>query len=763
MAEQKGLFANLPQFNNDIREKNKVLVGKSGKPASSKTRSVIAGAGKNKLAERISILRQNVKDILVEEGKYQLITTEVEYCNYMQQARANGLLVIDTEGTSLEPLDDVFVGLCIVTPGLKPAYVPVRHTDLRGVRLPNQLSEEIVGRELTLCAEADTKLVFHYAKYDIRVIRKSLGVYLEPYWDTQIAACLLNENEPHELKKLWSKYIAKNTDKKDVPLTFEKLFSGIPFNYVPVDIGYLYAAKDPEMTYDLYEYQREFLIGSKAEAKGLTEVGKVMMNIEMPLVTVLCDMEDTGVCIDNDFASKLSKEYTEKLQVVEKKILVALKGLNYQSLPNELRAKLSNPINVGSPTQLAIIFYDLMGLKSPNKKKPRNTDKEALKHFKQQDGDLFDLLLEYRTVSKLLSTYIDKMPKVVRTDTSRLHGNFNQYGAKTGRLSSSAPNLQNIPSKNKEIRKMFVPAPGNVYVGGDFSQVEPRCLAEASGDKAMQQAYRDGLDIYAWMASETYGVPYDHCKENWPDGTPHPEGKKRRDSLKSVLLGIMYDRQVPSIAIVLGISTADAQRIFDMFFERFPDIKRFVEDMKEMGHTKGFVQTLYGRKRRLTDLQLPKYEITMLNGDPVDDTSYQYYYRALDNSRFNERAGIVREARAQGVKIRDNGGFIAKAERQVVNSIIQGTSADITKKAMVAINRDKKLRELGARMLLTVHDEIILECPISTAQQCASIMEKHMLAAADRINLPMSVDAEIKDKWYGKTVEFETEDEDDVA
>lgn len=762
MPQQQSLFGNLPQLDNAVKERNKAIVEKANKPATTRTRTTSTRSGSNKLANKIELIRQSATQMLNEDEHrnwYELIRNVTRFRQYMKNVRENGIAGIDTETNSLDPVTGEIVGLCLYTPDERPMYAPMNHTDVYGTKLPNQIPNDVVAEELRLCEEAGVKWVFHNAKFDIRFFRNYLNLRLTPYWDTMIAGNLLNENEPHQLKVMWNKYCNRGKDMS--ANTFDKLFEGMGFNYVPIEIGYLYAAKDPWITFELYLFQLPFFTPEdpKCKRQRLEETASLYFDIELPLIPVLCDMEDVGVAIDTEYAANLSKKYNDELDVVTSKINEFLMTLDYMSLDSSLREKLSNPINMGSPTQLAIITYDMLGMKSPDRESPRGTGEPILKHYIDSGvGFFFKDVLEYRGISKLLGTYIDKLPAEVKEKTGRLHGWFNQYGAKTGRFSSSDPNLQNIPSKNKEIRKMFKATNGYVMIGADYSQQEPRVLAHLCwmlfGDERMMKAYSEGKDLYAWMASEIYNVDYDFCKEKFPDGSSNPEGKKRRDSVKSIILGLMYGRGAKAIGEQLGWSTEEAQRVVNLFFETFPAIKQVIEYYLNMARELGYIQTVFGRKRRLPDIQLPEYDFERLDGKPVSDDERAYLTQRMKAASFGQKNAYKAEIRKQyGIKVHDNGGKIADAERQTLNSVIQGTSADITKLSMVLLGTNEELKQLGFRLLLTVHDENIGEAPREHARRCAELMSRIMIdACKEKISVPMKVDAEVTERWYGEDV-----------
>lgn len=741
------------------------------------TDSAVVKKSKNKKFEPVgvkggtdimAVVNQAIAVAELKLGKYAqdyiLIRDEDNLINYFSSILENGICAIDTETTSLNPITTTLVGVCLYTPNCKPAYIPINHISyITQARTKNQLTESDILKQLSRCN--DIKWIMHNAKFDIRVIKNQVGIKLDCYWDTMLAAKCLNENESAALKNLHLKYCkSKDTE----ALTYESLFSGIPFSLVPIKTAYLYAAGDAIKTFELYEFQKQHLNRRK-----LPGPYKVFTELEMGVLPVVCDMEDTGITLDVDFCNELSEKYTSMKQASLDRFYSSLepyadKIAKYRSVnPN----KLDDPIKISSSTQMAVLLYDIMGLVSPDTNKPRGTGEDIISQF---DTEVASCILEYRGIEKLLSTYIDKMPTIMLED-GKIHCSFNQYGAATGRFSSDSPNMQNIPSHNKEIRRMFRASDGCVLVGSDFSQQEPRVLAYASGDKNMREAYLTGKDIYAWIASFIYHVPYEDCKEFFPDGTTNPEGKKRRQSCKSIILGIMYGRGAKAISEQIHCSVKEAQKIVDKFFNAFPMVEDFINSTQNNAHHNGYVETVWGRKRRLPDMLLDDYEFNYIEGrepvgfDPLDfnaklddgpkqvDVSTKKKYTKLLSNAYGWKAkqNIINQAINEGISIKDNGGKIADASRQCVNSIIQGTSADITKYAMIAIGKDEKLNELGFKLLLQVHDEVIGECPRENAKQCADRLCEVMInAALDIVDIPMKCDAEITECWYGPEVEL---------
>ena len=742
-----------------IKPNEKALVKKA---KSSITRTSIKGGGNlsQKIDMMISMAETKLKHY---KEDYDLIRDKESLHEYIDLCIKNGECAIDTETTGLNPLLVDIVGVCLYTKGKKAVYIPINHkSHITNVRTSNQLTEKEVAEELK---RFNGKWIMHNSKYDIRVIRHCLGLNLKCYWDTMLAGYCIDENESHRLKDLHLKYC----DSKDTEsLTFDKLFNGIRFDYVPIKVAYLYAAGDAIKTFELYEYQKTVL-----NRRRLAGPYNVFMNIEMPLVEVVADMEDRGVCLDFEICDKLLEKYTnirkERLEQANKAISMYQEQIDEYKMKNP-NNKLSDPISLSSPTQLAILFYDILKLESPDKKSPRGTGEEILKHFaKGKEKNLCEAILGMRNVDKLLNTYIEKMPNIALKD-GRIHASFNQYGAKTGRFSSSDPNLQNIPSHNKEIRQMFKAQDGYILLGADYSQQEPMVTSYLSKDKKMQDAFIHGKDIYSTIASLAFNKSYEDCLEFRPDGTTNVLGKERRTQAKSIVLGVLYGRQIPSIAEQLGVSTKQAQVIYDKVLSAFTGLANFIDESQDMARKYGYVTTAWGRRRHLTDMQLEPYEFkysgNRVSFDPLnfnEDSSNEVperikkeYIERLNKCKFyNDRLKIENELRSQGITVSYYTNKISQAERQCVNARVQGSAADMAKLAMISINNDEKMKELGFHLLIQVHDEVIGECPEENAKECAERLSYLMRTAPSHlIKLPFKCDVDFTYNWYGEKIEM---------
>ena len=620
------------------------------------------------------------------KDNFECITDENRLKEYIDKAIENGYISIDTETTGLDPITDEIVGGCIYTPGEKAAYIPINHISaITRTRLQNQLTNEQVGNQFKRLKENNTKIIYFNAKFDIRVMRHQLGVDLPCYWDGFIAGKVLKENEEESnLKYLWKKYCSPN---KDAPhFTFDKLFKDVKFNLVPMKTATLYAANDAIITWELYKFQEQYLDENSKLCQdcGFTKLAKLYKEIELPIIPIIADIEDNGISLDLEYSEKLSIKYHKLLDESLAKFQDTLS--NYEDKIQQYRnthpyTKLGNPINIASPTQLAELFYDVLGVESVSRKQPRGTGSDILEKI---NHPLCANILEYRGYAKLLSTYIDKMPAILNSKTHKIHCNFHQYGADTGRFSSSDPNMQNIPSHNKDIRRMFTGSSHYVLIGSDFSQQEPKLTADMSNDEQFIKDCASGKDAYATIASIAFEKPYEECLEFRPDGTVNPEGKERRSQAKIILLGICYGKTMQSIAIDLGVSEEKATEIYNAVLSNIPGLRHFMEESQDMARTTGWVETKWGRRRHIPEMLLQPFEVTYegtKNFDPffdsrelgvIDETEKLklHYIEEMSKAKFHkQKQNIKLKAEKDGFKIKDNTRIIDEATRQCVNCV----------------------------------------------------------------------------------------------
>ena len=669
----------------------------------------------------------NARQQIHSETKGQLIQSRQALDEYINNCIKDGEFVLDIETTGLDNFNDLIVGVCLYSPSQVSAYVPILHTDLNNKLLPNQLDVSVVKEAITRLLSSKAHWINHNIKFDAKFLMYLWGIQPNNmYWDTMIGAFILNENEPtHGLKSLYAKYITKSKDKQ----SYKDLFEKTPFNYIPLDLAEVYGANDGIKTYALYKFQQQFLREGH-ERKDFAKLYDVFMNIEMALLPVLCDMELTGVEIDTQFAEHLLEKYTQQTLEQERKLYdliytrFANKIKNHTQLQELISKQAKNKklkgtkyqdvVNFSSSTQLKYLFFDILGFPKLYRREPSSCGKEQQqlwlasdKVSKGQKAFLQDFM-EYRKLDKLVTSFIVKIPQARERKTNAVHSNFNQLGAKTGRFSSSHPihkiNLQQIPSRNKDIRKMFKAREGCVLIGSDFSAIEPRILATISQDATMLDTFDKGIDIYASMASLIFNMPYEQCLEFHPvTGEKQPEGKDRRTQTKSVLLGIMYSRGAKAIAEQFGKDAKWGQKLIDDFYTSFPNIHEIIARSMYQAEKLGYVCTLTGRKRRLPNMKLDK-----------------------DNYLYQE------------------------ASRQCLNARIQGTSADVMKLAMVALFNHPRFKALDGHILMTIHDEMVIECREEYAIEMANLLPSVMKEVAQNLlGMKQKCDVEVSRVWSG--------------
>ena len=736
--------------------------------------------------DRLSLINENVLKTLSQfKDNVLVIKSKEQLTDYFTKAIKNGEITVDTEtNNSLDPLTCKLLGPCFYTKGEKQVYVPLNHINHEtNERLDWQLTEKDVRDEFLRLK--DTKIIMHNAKFDIQVIKCTCDVELNVYWDTMIAARLIDENE--RSASLKNQYIDK-IDANQEKYSIDHLFENVMYEWVDPEIFSLYAATDAFMTYQLYQWQDRFF----RDNPDTKDVLKLFLTLENPLVKVTADMELKGIELDLSYTEKLSKKYHEKLKTVNEEITKELE--KYSSVINawkkstegsKLAGKLSEPINFGSPTQLAILLYDILKIKSVDKLKPRGTGEEILNLITEQNNiPLCNLILELRGITKLIDTYVDKLPTLLNKKDSRLHCYFNQLGTDTGRFSSSEPNMQNIPSQNREIRLMFKARDGYMFVGGDFASQEPRLTAHYSQDENMLKAYEEDKDLYSVIAQSMYNNKYEDNLEYYPKETrliidgkevvtgfkthQNKTGKERRSQAKIVLLGLLYGRGPKAIGEQINKSVKEGQEIIDRFYKSFPKVKKWIENVNNKVRKVGYVEDFYGRRRRLPDIMLAPYvvevtkknegEVSLENFNPFLDCenksdSEKLIQDYLDMTKkirsYKDYEEIKTMAENEGISIQANTNKIAQAERQSVNAIVQGGAATLTKIAMINIFKDEELKRLGFKMLLTVHDELMGECPKENAEEVAERLSKVMAdSAKPYMKVQMKCDTYVVSHWY---------------
>ena len=594
---------------------------------------------------------------------YELVADEEALSRWLERIDAADLTALDTETDSLNYMAARLVGISLsVEPGAA-AYIPVGH-DYAGA--PEQLDRDLVLERLRPWLEDASKpKVGHHLKYDAHVFRR-YGIRLAGMrYDSMLESYVLNSPATrHDMGSTARHYLGLET------IPYEQVAGKgakqITFDQVALEEALPYAAEDADVTLQLHHR----LWGELAETGRLR---KVYEEIEQPLVAVLTEMEETGVLLDCELLRTQSRELAEKMRAAEKKAHEIAGG----------------PFNLGSPKQLQEILFERQELpvirKTP--KGQPSTAEDVLQEL-AADYELPEVILEYRGLSKLKSTYTDKLPELVGGD-GRIHTSYHQAVAATGRLSSSDPNLQNIPIRTPEgrrIRQAFVAPDGYRILAADYSQIELRIMAHLSGDEGLLAAFADDEDIHRATAAEVFDTALDEVT-----------GEQRR-SAKAINFGLIYGMSAFGLARQLGIPRADAQAYVERYFERYPGVRAYMDSTREQAHEKGYVETVMGRR-----LYLPE-----INSRNVQRRQY--------------------------------------AERSAINAPMQGTAADIIKRAMIDVHRWLAEEDVDARVIMQVHDELVLEVAEAAADAVAAGLVERMSRAAE-LAVPLKVDTGVGANW----------------
>ena len=729
-----------------------------------------------------------------------LITTPEELHDYVDKCIEAGYAGLDTETTGLDRIKDTIVGASLYYPGGVECYIPIKHlVPIFDTPYKNQLTYEQVGAEIQRLVDGKVKLIFANYDFDSAMIYKDFKVDLNPafYYDVILAWRCLKENEPdNALKVLYNKYVLKGHGD---PMKFNDFFSVKLFPYCKPDVAKLYAANDAKITYELFRWQLPYVTKTHEKCKKahLEGIADLVWNVEFPLAPICQNMHRLGIYLDKDTASMLVPRYKEE-EAKEKAKLAEMVDQQLADHPYHRTFGSSAPpftsganFNPKSPPHVKHLLYTIMGLPAG---KGQSTDKEVLK---EMNLPITNQILKVRSFGVLISTFVEKMPKAT-TDDSRIHARLNQIGAGTGRLSSSEPNIMNIPSHATDIRHMFRATPGYVMLSSDYSRQEPAITAYVSQDKAMLDSFIQDRDIYATIASLAFNVPYENCLEFHPETHEYqPDGKARRGEAKTILLGVTYGRAIPSIAEQLYATRDDmsdeakikgAQRVYDAVMKAFPGLQRLMISSQNSVRKVGYTETILGRRRHLPDMQLPKFQFTAMKGyvnpdiDPLDPTTLAHKSDIPDRivkqleqefngyKYFGQIARRTRELYDEGIKVTNNSSKINDATRQVLNSIIQGSAADMTKLAILMLESNEEWKSIGGRLLVPVHDELIAEVPIEHWERGGELLSAMMRKAAEFLPFSMKCDVTTTLRWYGleypckypKPASIETEDPEEI-
>ncbi len=597
-----------------------------------------------------------------EEKVYRTILDKRDLDTFLARIRKEKEVSLDLETTALDPMRAKIVGVSLSVKEGEGVYVPVAHT---GPDVPQQITLQEVLEALTpVLTDPAIRKIGQNIKYDLLVLKNAGAEVAGLYFDTMVASYLINPSRTtHNLNDLALTYLNhKMITYKEVTGTGKK---AIGFAEVPVEEATAYAAEDAEITYTLYQRLAPMLSENNLES--------LFHEIEMPLIPVLAGMERTGVKIDADFLASMSGEIQSNLDHLVKEI--------YDLAGEEF--------NINSTQQLAHILFEKQGIKPIKKTKTGySTNMEVLQQL-AEEHELPREILSYRSLTKLKSTYIDALPRLIHPETGRVHTSFNQTVTATGRLSSSDPNLQNIPIRTplgRKIRQAFVAEEGNLLLSADYSQVELRILAHLSEDPTLIAAFRNQEDIHTRTAAEIFDLPPERVTE-----------EMRRDA-KTVNFGIIYGMGQYGLSRQLEIPLYEAEQYIENYFARYPGVKAYQDRLLAEAREKGFVTTIMQRRRPIPEL-----------------------------------AG-------------SNKNRIAMGERTAINTPIQGSAADIIKVAMIRIDETLRKEQMQSKMILQIHDELILEVPEGELEQAKTILREGMEGVVS-LKVPLIVDLGVGKNW----------------
>ncbi len=597
---------------------------------------------------------------------YELVLTIEVFSKWLERLQAAPLFAFDTETTSLDYMRAQIVGVSFaVAPG-EAAYVPVAHS---GPGTPDQLSrDDVLGALKPLLEDPARPKVMQHGKYDLHVLQNH-GIALAGIaWDTMLESYVLDSTATrHDMDSLARKYLGIET------ITFEQVAGKgakqITFDQVPLETAGEYAAEDSDVTFQLHQ-----TLWPRLEA--IPGLAAVYTTLEQPLQPVLQRMERRGVLVDTALLAIQSGEIGKRMLELEAEAHIAA----------------GQPFNLESPKQLQHILFEKLGI-PPLRKTPTgqpSTAEDVLEEL-AADYPLPKLIIEHRGLAKLRGTYTEKLPLQVNPNTGRIHTSYHQAVAATGRLSSSDPNLQNIPIRTPEgrrIRQAFIAPPGQVLMAADYSQIELRIMAHLSGDEGLLAAFATDRDVHQATAAEVFGV------------APEAVTTDQRRAAKAINFGLIYGMSAFGLAKQLGVDRGAAQQYVDLYFARYPGVKRYMDETRKAAREQGYVSTVFGRRLQLPDINARNKQL-------------QQY-----------------------------------AERSAINAPMQGTAADIIKRAMIDV--EDWLHALGeaapARLIMQVHDELVLEVRADAVEEVRAGVRQHMCAAA-ALRVPLKVEVGVGANW----------------
>jgi len=593
-------------------------------------------------------------------GSYSIVASAADLDELVNKITSAGTFAFDTETTGLSPMTAQIVGISLAIEAGKAFYIPVGHTILDAVtQLP---LKQVIERLRPVFEDAKISKLAHNAKFDMMVLAECGIAVGGLASDTMIAAHLLGEKALGLKALAFSKLGIEMTP---IGALIGKGAKQISMAEVDIKKAADYAAADADMTLRLAS-----IFDEELKRQGLM---KLYQDVEMPLVPVLLEMERNGVAIDTAMLKEMSLALGEQVAELEKKIFIETK----------------HEFNINSPLQLGKVLFDEMQLPNERKGKSRYSTEASVLEQLVPVHPVVRYILEYRQLTKIKSTYVDTLPELVNPKTGRIHTSFNQTRTSTGRLSSSDPNMQNIPVRGElggQVRQAFIAAPGFTLLGGDYSQIDLRALAHLSQDNALLGAFRNDEDIHSATAQLLFGVSKEEVT------------KDMRRFAKTVNFGVIYGMSDYGLEQATELSREQAGKFIKSYFEKYPGVTKYLNDTKEKARRDGYVETLLGRRRYIPDI--------------------------------NSANRQVREA----------------AERMAINMPVQGTSADIIKVAMINLYREMAQRRLASKMLLQVHDELVFEVPDDELDLMRKLVSDTMDSAV-ALSVPLKVDTKIGKNW----------------
>ncbi|AZD70484.1 DNA polymerase I [Pseudomonas chlororaphis] len=630
-------------------------------------------AASEPVADLLTQVEVEIEVPVVVEAQYETILDQARFDVWLEKLKNAKLFAFDTETTGIDAQQAQLVGLSFAVQANEAAYIPLTHSYIGA---PEQLDRDTVLRALKPILEDPNKLkVGQHAKFDMNILAncaiggdQANGITVRGVaFDTMLESYVLNSTATrHDMDSLAEKYLGHTT------VSFQDIAGKgakqLTFDQIALEQAGPYAAEDADVTLRLHQVLHEKLAA-------IPSLASVLSDIEMPVVPVLARIERQGALVDADLLRVQSIELGDKMVELEREAF-EIAGEEF---------------NLGSPKQLGVILYDKLGLpvlKKTAKGQP-STAEEVLAKLAEDDYPLPKVLMQYRSMSKLKSTYTDRLPEQINPRTGRIHTSYHQAVASTGRLSSSDPNLQNIPVRTAEgrrIRQAFIAPPGYKLLAADYSQIELRIMAHLSRDEGLLNAFRNNLDVHTATAAEVFKVELKDVSSN------------QRRSAKAINFGLIYGMGAQKLGKDIGVDTKTAKAYIDTYFARYPGVREYMDRTRAQAAEQGYVETLFGRR-----LYLPE----------------------INSNKPQERAG---------------------AERTAINAPMQGTAADIIKKAMVAVDSWLATSGLDAKVILQVHDELVLEVREDLVDQVSEEIRGHMSKAAT-LDVPLLVEVGVGSNW----------------